>query len=82
MFQLPAIFIPYPYANAHQKENASVLCGEGSAQVIEDHDLSCSRLAETILTVLGQPDKKMELGDVCFSDSVQRLVKEAICLTQ
>ena len=81
-FQLPAIFIPYPYAYGHQKENASVLCDGNSAQFIEDKDLSVLRLGETILTVLDHRDTNRNLKNICFPDAVQRLVQEALCLTQ
>jgi UDP-N-acetylglucosamine--N-acetylmuramyl-(pentapeptide) pyrophosphoryl-undecaprenol N-acetylglucosamine transferase len=81
-FQLPAIFIPYPYAHGHQKANASVLCDEGAAVLIEDKDLSASRLSETVLTILDHQDVGRKLKGVCFPDAVQSLVKEALCLAQ
>ncbi|MCK5012395.1 MAG: undecaprenyldiphospho-muramoylpentapeptide beta-N-acetylglucosaminyltransferase [Candidatus Omnitrophica bacterium] len=81
-FQLPAIFVPYPYAHGHQKENASVLCDKGAAELIEDKDLSASRLSETILTMLDNQDAGRTLRGVCFPDAVERLVKEALCLAQ
>ena len=81
-FKLPAIFIPYPHAYGHQKENASVLCDAGAAQLIKDKDFSASRLSETILTVFDSRDTTKKLADVCFPDAVERLVQEALCLAQ
>lgn len=83
-FQLPAIFIPYPYAQGHQKENASVLCDVKAARLIEDKDLSVSKLTDDILEALDRPlnlrDKEQMFKNICFSDATQRLVKEAVHL--
>ena len=79
-FQLPAIFIPYPYAHGHQKENASVLCDANAARLIEDKDFSVSRLTETILTVFDNRDANGKSENICFPDAVQRLAREALCL--
>ena len=81
-FQLPAIFIPYPYAHGHQKENAAVLCDANAARLIEDKDFSVSRLTETILTVFDNRDANGKSENVCFPDAVQRLAREALCLAR
>jgi len=47
-FRLPAIFIPYPHAQGHQKANASVLCDLKLARLIEDAELSQAALALAI----------------------------------
>jgi len=85
-FRLPAIFVPYPYAQGHQRENASVLCEINAAQTIEDRDLSASKLAETILMTLGQRSDDEETAEkykaICFSDATQRLAEEALRLAR
>jgi UDP-N-acetylglucosamine--N-acetylmuramyl-(pentapeptide) pyrophosphoryl-undecaprenol N-acetylglucosamine transferase len=39
-FRLPAILVPYPFAGAHQAQNAQVLKDSGSALVIDDDKLA------------------------------------------
>lgn len=53
---LAAILVPYPYAGAHQKQNAAYLERHGAAVVINDSDLQ-PMLKETIVTLLTQPQK-------------------------
>jgi len=45
---LPAILIPYPYAEAHQEKNANVFVEAGAAEVIRDGEVTGKRLAERI----------------------------------
>lgn len=53
----PAVLIPYPYAaDDHQQLNALAMQEQGAAQVILESDLTAERLAETILTLLTQPE--------------------------
>jgi len=83
-FQLPAIFLPYPYARGHQKENASVLCETRLSRLIEDKDLSATKLTEQILELLTRPlnaqVKTDQFKDICFPDATQRLAQEALSL--
>lgn len=51
LFGLPAILIPYPYAGAHQKENAKILSARGVAVLIEEGDLSPEKLKSEILAI-------------------------------
>jgi len=85
-FQLPAIFIPYPYAQGHQRENASVLCETQLSRLIEDKDLSAPVLTEQILELLARPlnaeEKADQLKDICFPDATQKLAQEAVSLRQ
>jgi len=83
-FRLPAIFIPYPYAQGHQKENASVLCETRLSRLIEDKDLSASKLTEQILELLARPlsakEREVQFKELCFPDAAQRLAQEAVDL--
>jgi len=82
-FQLPAIFIPYPFAQGHQKENAAVLCEAKIAHLIEDKDFSAPKLTETISMVLEQQrGGGSDLKDICFPDAAQRLAQEALRLAR
>jgi UDP-N-acetylglucosamine--N-acetylmuramyl-(pentapeptide) pyrophosphoryl-undecaprenol N-acetylglucosamine transferase len=54
---LPAILIPYPHATArHQESNARLLEKAGAARVILDADLNGEILADTILSILSDPE--------------------------
>ncbi|MFH1360070.1 MAG: undecaprenyldiphospho-muramoylpentapeptide beta-N-acetylglucosaminyltransferase [Candidatus Omnitrophota bacterium] len=52
-FEIPAVIIPYPFAQGHQKENAKVLKQAGLAKVIEEKDLSEKILMEEVMHWLG-----------------------------
>lgn len=60
-FRVPAILIPYPYANKHQSTNAEVLQKKGCAFVIDDEELDRDRLQETIGLLLRHPEKLKEM---------------------
>jgi UDP-N-acetylglucosamine--N-acetylmuramyl-(pentapeptide) pyrophosphoryl-undecaprenol N-acetylglucosamine transferase len=87
-FQRPAVLIPYPFAGGHQRENAGLLCRAGLAEMIEEKDLSASRLAEAVRrTVGGRPLKprekeriERELKDIFVPEADQRLAEEIIAL--
>ncbi|MDP8265990.1 MAG: undecaprenyldiphospho-muramoylpentapeptide beta-N-acetylglucosaminyltransferase [Candidatus Aceula meridiana] len=56
-----AIVVPYPFAGAHQKENANILVEVGLAKIIEDQDLSASRLKNEIQKMIVQEINKKEV---------------------
>ncbi len=45
----PLVLVPYPYAAGHQKYNAAAVQEAGAALVIEDEELSGSRLTEVVI---------------------------------
>ncbi len=49
---LPAILIPYPYAQAHQSQNAKLLERQGAAVLIEDDALSIETLKRQIIELI------------------------------
>lgn len=49
LFKRAAILVPYPFARAHQIQNAKVLTDKGGALLIEEGDLSAEILREAIL---------------------------------
>ncbi len=60
-FGKAAILIPYPYAGAHQLENAGILKKKEAAYVIEERELAGSKLAELILKLMDSADERAQL---------------------
>jgi len=56
-FNLPALIIPYPYAYAHQYENARFLQNDGRAVIIDDKELNTLKLKELIINLVSHPEK-------------------------
>ena len=55
---LPAILVPYPHASAdHQSANARWMSEAGAAVVVEDSQLSASRLAREVAELLANPSR-------------------------
>ncbi len=81
-FQLPAILIPYPYAQGHQRQNASVLCEIGTAELIEERDISVSKLNEAVLKMLKVENTSEKFAHICHSDATQKLAEEVLKLVR
>lgn len=47
-----SILVPYPFAGAHQRLNASYLAGEGAAVMVADADLDADRLVRETTSLL------------------------------
>jgi UDP-N-acetylglucosamine--N-acetylmuramyl-(pentapeptide) pyrophosphoryl-undecaprenol N-acetylglucosamine transferase len=59
----PAILIPLPTAtDDHQRHNALALQRGGAAEVIEQRELTGERLAERILVLAGDPEKRRQMS--------------------
>lgn len=59
----PAILIPLPTAaDNHQLRNAEVLVGAGAAELIEQKDLTGARLAERLLALAGDGDRRRAIA--------------------
>jgi len=56
-FGLPALLIPYPFAYAHQLNNAMVLKDSGAALIMRDEDLCVEKIADNIQGLLQEPEK-------------------------
>lgn len=57
---LPAVLVPYPYAGAHQWENATYLVEAGAAVAIDDADLA-GALVPTALNLLSDAGRRAEM---------------------
>ena len=80
----PAVLIPYPHAQNHQKENAFLLQEAGIARVIEEKDLTQESLRQAIAEALkenpGPGVMKQRADAICLSDAAKRIVQEAVQL--
>lgn len=54
---VPAVLVPYPYAGAHQAENAAVLADQGGAIVVADDELTGQRLLATVQSLLDEEER-------------------------
>jgi UDP-N-acetylglucosamine--N-acetylmuramyl-(pentapeptide) pyrophosphoryl-undecaprenol N-acetylglucosamine transferase len=57
---LPAVLVPYPYAGAHQWQNAGYLVEAGAAVAIPDADLA-EALVPTVLNLLSDDDRRANM---------------------
>ena len=75
----PAILIPYPYANAHQKENALLLTKQNAAILCEEKDLSADLLKKQIIALL-KDKKQTKTKDIYTPDACNRLMQVILSL--
>jgi len=59
---LPAILIPYPYANGHQRENARVVASAGAAVWLEESAASSTSLLQSLRALLTDPGRRVRMG--------------------
>ncbi len=80
-YGIPAILIPYPFAAGdHQRKNAETFAGEGAAVVLDDAELTGSKLSQALggiicdealrlemsskMRKLGRPDATRDIADI------------------
>jgi UDP-N-acetylglucosamine--N-acetylmuramyl-(pentapeptide) pyrophosphoryl-undecaprenol N-acetylglucosamine transferase len=60
----PALFVPFPRAaDDHQKVNALALVNENAAVMIEESQLTPARLAETVISLMGNRARLIAMGE-------------------
>jgi len=58
-----AIFVPLPTAaDDHQRHNAETLVKQGAALMLQEKELTPQRLVETVVEVLGDPERLVRIG--------------------
>ena len=85
-FGRPMILVPYPFANAHQSENAKVFGEKGAAIVIEENALSVEAFKESILKLYNDREGAKKLAGAarlfCVPDAAARLAGEVLSLSE
>lgn len=81
----PAILIPLPTAiYDHQMKNAKVMEAAGAAVVIPQSELTGAKLAETVVTILDDPQRVMAMGAASMTlrrtDAAETIVRECYVL--
>jgi UDP-N-acetylglucosamine--N-acetylmuramyl-(pentapeptide) pyrophosphoryl-undecaprenol N-acetylglucosamine transferase len=81
----PSILVPLPTAtDDHQRKNAEVLAKAGAAEVIDQRDLSGSRLAVRIFALAADPDGRRRMSEaaraLARTDAAQVIAKRALTL--
>ncbi len=73
----PAVFIPYPYAGGHQKENARLVETVGGGIVIEESAAGVERVLTVLRRLLGDERLRVGMGErmrvLHRSDAARRL---------
>lgn len=84
LFGKPMILIPYPFAGAHQTENASVFAAAGAAIVLSENGLSGDVFIRELTALMADNDllKKMSVAahGLSVPDAAGRLADEALKL--
>jgi UDP-N-acetylglucosamine--N-acetylmuramyl-(pentapeptide) pyrophosphoryl-undecaprenol N-acetylglucosamine transferase len=82
---LPAVLVPYPYAGAHQWDNAHYLVQAKAAIAIADADLGTD-LIPTVMDLLADSSRRAAMAQAAHAlarpDASQRIVRELQELTQ
>jgi UDP-N-acetylglucosamine--N-acetylmuramyl-(pentapeptide) pyrophosphoryl-undecaprenol N-acetylglucosamine transferase len=56
LFGIPALFIPYPWAGSHQRDNAAFIAREGAAVILKESGLSPKKLEHEIFSIISDED--------------------------
>ncbi len=56
LFGIPALFIPYPWAGNHQRDNAAFIAREGAAVILKESRLSPKKLKHEIFSIISDED--------------------------
>jgi UDP-N-acetylglucosamine--N-acetylmuramyl-(pentapeptide) pyrophosphoryl-undecaprenol N-acetylglucosamine transferase len=83
-FCIPAILIPYPFAYAHQLNNARVLEDLGAALIIREEPLIAEKLVGKLFEFLASPQKLAVMRQAYAKnqvfDAVKLLTNAVLCL--
>jgi UDP-N-acetylglucosamine--N-acetylmuramyl-(pentapeptide) pyrophosphoryl-undecaprenol N-acetylglucosamine transferase len=73
----PMLLIPYPYARAHQVDNALPYVRCGAARMLSDQDCTGERLRAEVEAIAGDPERWREMARASVAagrpDAAQRV---------
>ena len=76
---IPSILIPLAKsADNHQFENATIFTNNGGATLIQEHELSINRLADTLHDMLANPTKVISMSTLQKSQAPKNQLKKII----
>jgi UDP-N-acetylglucosamine--N-acetylmuramyl-(pentapeptide) pyrophosphoryl-undecaprenol N-acetylglucosamine transferase len=67
---MPAILVPYPFANGHQKNNALLMSNLNAAIMVQENDDFINNLAQKIETIYKKPDTLLNYSHIAKSMGV------------
>ena len=82
-FALPSVLIPYPYAGAHQIENARVLAKKGAALLLEEDKITASLLSGLLDIFMEDSMRRKTMSKILFTmeEEAQKIsLSEAVFL--
>jgi UDP-N-acetylglucosamine--N-acetylmuramyl-(pentapeptide) pyrophosphoryl-undecaprenol N-acetylglucosamine transferase len=82
-FALPSILVPYPYAGAHQLENARLLAQKGASLLLEDAKMTPCLISGLLDIFLDDPIRRkvMSVQASSLRDASSRLTLSELILT-
>ena len=84
-FAKAMILVPYPFANAHQAENAQIFFERGAAIKLDERSLSVGLFKDTLLSLLNDKDRLKRIGEsaraLSIPDASSNLAYEVLKLT-
>ena len=69
-FAKAMVLVPYPFANAHQAENAQIFCERGAAVKLDERSLSVKLFKDTLLGLLNDKGRLKRMGESARALSV------------
>jgi len=82
---LPSVLVPYPYAGAHQRYNASYMADEGAAVMVLDQEFDADRLIREA-TSLRDDDRRQDMARAARRlgrpDAARVLAEELLALAE
>ena len=62
-----AVLVPLPLAGGHQRHNAEAMARAGAARVVPQSELSGERLAQAVIDLLEDPERRTEMAQAARS---------------
>ena len=76
-----AVLIPYPHAtHNHQEHNARILVEADAGEMILDKEVTGERLAQSILRIAENPDKRRKMENNCYALGKRDATEKALQL--